>query len=76
MVGDVKDDGASGRSGSLTQKVRNQVWWKVQWERVMCSAGGGVLVEMEETQWWWRRRGGGAVAEEMHATAGVVRERV
>ena len=38
-VGDVRNDGASGRSGSLTQKVRNQVWWKVQWERVMCSAG-------------------------------------
>ena len=38
----------------------------------MCSAGGGVLVE--KTQWWRSRRSGGAVAEEMYAAAGAVKE--
>ena len=31
---------------------------------------------MEKTQWWKRRRSGGAVAEEMYAAAGAVKERV
>ena len=48
-VGDVRDDGASGRSGSLRQKVKGLGVVERQWESVMCSAGGGVLVEMEET---------------------------
>ena len=64
MVGDVRDDGASSRSGSLRQKVQEsgvvesavgkgdvQRWWRG------AGGDGGDLVVVEKA--WWRSSGGG-----------------
>ena len=64
MVGDVRDDGASGRSGSLRQKVQESgvvesAVGKGDVQRWQRGAGGdgGDLVVVEKA--WWRSSGGG-----------------